>query len=65
MDFQHRQASHCESGVMSNLLRHHGLSPDLPVTVIHNKIDLTGRAPERHDEHGPPDCGGQQQSPSP
>ncbi len=32
MDFQHRQASHCESGVMSNLLRHHGLPLSEPMT---------------------------------
>ncbi len=25
MDFQHSQASHCESGVISSMLRHHGL----------------------------------------
>jgi hypothetical protein len=25
MEFQHSQASHCESGVMSSMLRHHGL----------------------------------------
>ncbi|TMH07503.1 MAG: DUF4872 domain-containing protein [Betaproteobacteria bacterium] len=25
MSFQHRHAAHCESGVMSNLLRHHGV----------------------------------------
>ena len=32
MDFQHSQASHCESGVMSNLLRHHGLPLSEPMT---------------------------------
>ena len=32
MDFQHRQASHCESGVMSNLLRHHELPLSEPMT---------------------------------
>ncbi len=26
MNFQHQHAAHCESGVMSNLLRHHGLA---------------------------------------
>lgn len=31
MDFQHRQASHCESGCMSNLLRHHGLPLSEPM----------------------------------
>lgn len=32
MDFQHSQASHCESGVMSNLLRHHELPLSEPMT---------------------------------
>ncbi len=32
MDFQHSQASHCESGVMSTLLRHHGLPLSEPMT---------------------------------
>ena len=25
IDFPHRQSSHCESGVVSNLLRYHGI----------------------------------------
>ena len=25
MSFQHQHAAHCESGVISNLLRHHGV----------------------------------------
>jgi hypothetical protein len=32
MEFQHSQASHCESGVMSAMLRHHGLSISEPMT---------------------------------
>lgn len=32
MDFQHSQASHCESGVMSAMLRHHGLPLSEPMT---------------------------------
>ena len=32
MEFQHSQASHCESGVMSTLLRHHGLPLSEPMT---------------------------------
>lgn len=32
MDFQHSQASHCESGVMSSMLRHHGLPLSEPMT---------------------------------
>ena len=32
MDFKHSQASHCESGVMSTLLRHHGLPLSEPMT---------------------------------
>jgi len=31
MDFQHSQASHCESGVMSAMLRHHGLPLSEPM----------------------------------
>ncbi len=31
MDFQHSQASHCESGVMSTMLRHHGLPLSEPM----------------------------------
>jgi hypothetical protein len=31
MDFQHSQASHCESGVMSAILRHHGLPISEPM----------------------------------
>jgi hypothetical protein len=31
MRFQHRHASHCESGVMSSLLRHHGLALSEPM----------------------------------
>ena len=31
MAFQHVQASHCESGVMSSLLRHHGLALSEPM----------------------------------
>ena len=31
MPFQHRQASHCESGVVSSLLRHHGLALSEPM----------------------------------
>jgi hypothetical protein len=31
MDFQHSQASHCESGVMSTMLRHHGLPISEPM----------------------------------
>ena len=32
MEFQHSQASHCESGVMSAMLRHHGLPLSEPMT---------------------------------
>lgn len=32
MDFQHSQASHCESGVMASMLRHHGLPLSEPMT---------------------------------
>ena len=32
MAFQHSQASHCESGVMSSMLRHHGLPLSEPMT---------------------------------
>ena len=32
MEFQHSQASHCESGVMSAMLRHHGLPISEPMT---------------------------------
>lgn len=32
MEFQHNQASHCESGVMSAMLRHHGLPLSEPMT---------------------------------
>ncbi len=32
MEFQHRQASHCESGVMSSILRHQGLPISEPMT---------------------------------
>lgn len=32
MEFQHSQASHCESGVMSSMLRHHGLPISEPMT---------------------------------
>ena len=31
MRFEHQQASHCESGVMSSLLRHHGLALSEPM----------------------------------
>ena len=31
MRFQHQHASHCESGVMSSLLRHHGLALSEPM----------------------------------
>jgi len=31
MEFQHSQASHCESGVMSTILRHHGLPISEPM----------------------------------
>jgi hypothetical protein len=31
MEFQHSQASHCESGVMSTMLRHHGLPISEPM----------------------------------
>ena len=32
MNFQHSQASHCESGVMSSMLRHHGLPISEPMS---------------------------------
>ena len=32
-DFQHRQAAHCESGVVSSLLRHHGLDISEPMAL--------------------------------
>jgi hypothetical protein len=32
MEFQHSQASHCESGVMSTMLRHLGLPISEPMT---------------------------------
>ncbi len=31
MDYQHRQSAHCESGVVSNLLTHHGLPLSEPM----------------------------------
>ncbi|MBN2302009.1 MAG: BtrH N-terminal domain-containing protein [Lentisphaerae bacterium] len=31
IEFQHHQSAHCESGVMSNLLRHEGLNIDEPL----------------------------------
>ena len=31
INFEHRQSAHCENGVVSNLLRFHGLDFDEPM----------------------------------
>jgi hypothetical protein len=33
IDFEHRQSAHCETGVISNLMRHHGLDISEPMAL--------------------------------
>jgi hypothetical protein len=33
IDFEHRQSAHCETGVISNLMRHHGLDISEPLAL--------------------------------
>ncbi len=33
IDFEHRQSAHCETGVISNLMRHHGLDVSEPMAL--------------------------------
>jgi hypothetical protein len=33
IDFEHRQSAHCETGVISNLMRHHGLNISEPMAL--------------------------------
>ncbi|MCB9205189.1 MAG: BtrH N-terminal domain-containing protein [Flavobacteriales bacterium] len=33
IDFKHRQSAHCETGVISNLMRHHGLDVSEPMAL--------------------------------